>query len=84
MTEADQISAWANVPHELAELVVMRANQRGLRLRNLRSQLRHPDLVDARHAIAKEARGMHYSFPVIGRALSRDHTSVMHLLRTRG
>ena len=84
MTDADRISAWANVPHGLAELVVMRASQRGLRLRSLRSQLRHPDLVAARHAIAKEARRLEYSYPVIGRALNRDHTSIMHLLRTRG
>lgn len=84
MTDADRISEWAEVPHELAELVVMRANQRGLRLAVLRSSLRISELVTARRAISKEAREMGYSYPVIGRALCRDHTSIMHLVRTCG
>lgn len=84
MTEADRLSKCANVPHDLAELVVMGANRIGSSLRWFRSDHRFSDLVDGRAWVAREARARGHSFPSIGRALNRDHSTVMHLVRTRG
>lgn len=81
MTDADRISTWADVPHELAELVVMSALRADLPVRLLRSDDRHQHLVEIRRQVAIEARSLGYSFPVIGRAMNRDHSSVMHYFK---
>jgi chromosomal replication initiation ATPase DnaA len=38
-------------------------------------------LVAARREFAREARRQGYSFPEIGRALGRHHTTIMHLVK---
>jgi hypothetical protein len=75
---AEQLSAWANVPLDLAELVI-EANRRRKRygLDLLRSNTKSAGLTVVRHAIAREARARGYSYPAIGRALNRDHSSIM-------
>jgi chromosomal replication initiation ATPase DnaA len=84
MTDADRISQFANVPHDLAELVVMGANRIGSSLKWFRSDRRFEELVAGRAWVAREARQRGHSFPAIGRALNRDHSSIIHLVRTRG
>jgi hypothetical protein len=72
MTEADRLSENANVPHGLAELVVIWSEKQGRTLRQVRSECRDRDLVWIRRMVAREARRRNYSFPQIGRALNRD------------
>lgn len=77
MTEADRISTFADVDHGLAELVVMGANRTGSSIRALRGPSRALELIAARRWIIARARPR-YSFPEIGRALNRDHTTIVH------
>lgn len=80
---AKSISAWANVPLELAQIVVSMNRHRGYcDLKQLRSSCRDTDTVKIRWQIAVEARKRGYSYPAIGRALNRDHTSILHAVRT--
>jgi chromosomal replication initiation ATPase DnaA len=88
MTEAERLSCFADVPLELAELVVSRAEQNQVDLRTLRRSDRTPAVVPVRHAIAQEARAHRgiggapvFSFWQIGRALNRDHTSIIYAVR---
>ena len=82
MTEAERLSEVADIPLHLAQLVVMRVNASGYTLRFVRSELRWTELVDLRQAIATEAKTK-FSYPQIGRALNRDHTTIISLLRRR-
>ena len=84
MTEADRLSAFASVPHGLAELVVLVCNQVGRSLRSIRADGQHRDGARIRRQIALEARWQGYSYPAIGRALNRDHSTIMHLVKTPG
>lgn len=81
MTDADRIAAYANVPHGLAEIVVMTANRLGYPVKSVRREGQTAPVVAARRVIAHKARAEGYSYPQIGRALNRDHTTVMSLLR---
>ena len=82
MTEADRLSVHANVPLALAQLVAMHADRLGYTLRNIRNDRRQRPLVRARWQIIALARNEGFSLPVIGRAMNRDHTSIIHALRT--
>jgi chromosomal replication initiation ATPase DnaA len=84
MTEADRLSDYADVPHELAELVVIHANRADVGIKSLRSPDRRYSMVRIRRGIAIEARAMGYSYTKIGRALNRDHTTVIDLVRKPG
>ena len=44
---------------------------------------RSSDLVDERQRIAKELKKEGYSFPAIGKAMDRDHSSILHLVNKR-
>jgi hypothetical protein len=79
-SEADKISEWALVPQSLAELLVERALEAGLPLKQLRSDCRLPKFVTFRKAFCKEARQKHFMLSHIGRALRRDHTTVRYLV----
>lgn len=86
MTEADRIADNANVPHGLAELVVIYAEKHGRTVRQVRGECRDRDLVWIRKMISREARRnrpRRYSFPQIGRALNRDHTTVCSYINGR-
>lgn len=80
-TEADRICAYANVPIELAKLVTDRAWRHRVSVKWLRSDAKHCDLIKCRTDIALRARELGYSYPIIARALNRDHSSVMHLVQ---
>lgn len=77
MTEADRLAENANVPHGLAELVVIWADKQGRTLRQLRGECRDGDLVWIRKMVSREARRRKFSFHQIGRALNRDHTTIV-------
>lgn len=79
-SEADKISEWAQVPQLLAELLVERAKEAGLPLKQLRSDCRLKEMVNFRKAFCKEARKKHFMLSHIGRALRRDHTTVRYLV----
>ena len=83
MTEAERLSRFADIPLYLAQLVVMRVNATGYSLKFVRSGKRWDNLVDIRQSIAAEAREHEFSYPQIGRALNRDHTTIISLLRRR-
>jgi chromosomal replication initiation ATPase DnaA len=83
MTEADRLSEYANVPHELAEIVVIHCNRADIGVKSLRAPDKRFCMVQIRKAIAVDARARGYSLPKIGRALNRDHTSIHSLLRSR-
>jgi chromosomal replication initiation ATPase DnaA len=77
----------------LAEIVVLEANRLDLSVRDLRADCRKPALVRARWRIAEAARAVphpeypaqpRFSLPEIGRALNRDHTTILHGLRKVG
>jgi chromosomal replication initiation ATPase DnaA len=82
---AEQLSAWANVPLPLAQLVADAAEQNDIPLETLRSEAQRKELVEIRAAVAKAARQFRSSGPMvprftyaqIGRALNRDHTTRM-------
>lgn len=79
MTQADRISQWANVPLPLALLVVnMNHSRRRCSLKRLRSACREAPVFKVRQAIAKAAVREGYSYSEIGRALNRDHSTIMY------
>ncbi len=82
-TSARDIASFANIPLDLAKLVVFGCIARGIDVRELRSERRQQYLVVLRRVIASQARQQGYSYTVIGRALNRDHTTIMSALGAR-
>jgi hypothetical protein len=80
-TDADRLSQWARVPHSLAELVVSVARQRNHSLKYLRSGSRRKELVRCRWEIAAKARKLGHSYERIGRALNRDHSTIIYAMQ---
>ena len=78
---ADRLSEWANVPLQLAQLVAKAADEADITLQRLRSPVKRADIVRVRWNIAREARRLNYSYSTIGRALNRDHTTVIYGIR---
>jgi hypothetical protein len=78
---AQRICAFANVPLPLAEYVVAVAEFKNIRVSELRSDSREMELVRTRAIIAKRARENGYTLQAIGRALNRDHTTIIHAIR---
>ena len=67
------------------EAVVARvAYDTGWTVAQLKSPKRTAAMVNARALVAIEARHLGFSYPAIGRALNRDHSSIVHLVQTRG
>lgn len=82
-TAADRICAFANVPLDLAMLVVNTSIDHDLPVKLVRSNDKRLRFVNCRADIARKAREMGYSYPLIARAINRDHSSVMYLVRGR-
>ena len=78
----EQLAEWASVPRELAEIVFSKSLSHNIDVPSIRSDLKCRHMVAARREIAVEAREQSFSYPKIGRALNRDHTSVRHLVVT--
>lgn len=85
MSDVDHLQEWADIPRELAEIVVIEANKHGLTLKQLRSPSVEAHRYSARKKIALKARSRPtpFSFPQIGRAINRDHSTVISMLRGR-
>jgi chromosomal replication initiation ATPase DnaA len=74
-----QLSQWASVPCDLAELVFQQnARWKTCGIKRLRSSDRTTKIVRVRWAIAKAAVGLGYTYSEVGRALNRDHSSIMY------
>lgn len=54
----------------------------GITLKDLQSKRKTSELVTARFYIANKLREAQFALSVIGKLLNRDHTSVMHAVRT--
>jgi len=54
----------------------------GVTLGAILSKAKDRKLVEARREVVIKARMEGYSLPMIGRALNKHHTSILHLLRT--
>ena len=67
----------------LNSIVTQVCNEANARPDDVRNGGNRKELVDLRAEIARRARLAGFSFPQIGRAMNRHHTSVMHLLKGR-
>jgi chromosomal replication initiation ATPase DnaA len=77
MRAAERISAYAGVELELAELVVLGAKVHHVPVDQLRSNLKHYRFVRVRRWVVARARPR-WSWWQIGRALNRDHSTLIH------
>lgn len=77
-SEAEHLARCADIPEPLAGLVIQTAQDCGLSLAELRSDSRWRPLVRARQKAIKRARACSYSYWQIGRALNRDHSTIIH------
>jgi len=69
--------------HSLSGMLATCAKAFGFTVEQLVSPSHSHSLVAARREFAHEARRGGYSFPEIGRALRRHHTTIMHLVETK-
>jgi chromosomal replication initiation ATPase DnaA len=81
MTDTDRLAHDAGVPADLAALVVLAANRLGVTVRCFRAPGRRIAFVRARQRVAVGARDLGFTYQAIGRALNRDHSSVIHAER---
>ena len=81
MTDTDRLAHDADVPADLAALVVLAANRLGVSVRCFRAAGRRLPFVRERQLVAVSARDSGFTYQAIGRALNRDHTSVIHAER---
>lgn len=81
MSEIVSLSQRANIPLRLAGIVAFRATCAGIGLKTLRSCDRSKHLVRLRQRIAYEARQSGFSLWQIGRAINRDHNTVMYSIK---
>lgn len=65
------------IKNDLKELV----HESGYSMNEILSRRRQSELVDAREVIVKALLKKGYTFSAIGRAMNRDHTSIIHLSR---
>lgn len=68
----------SHVPDALRQIINEVCEQRQVSLGQLKGRSRKRPLVDARRTIAIMARAKGCSYPQIGHALNRDHTTIMH------
>lgn len=85
VTDTDYLQECADIPRELAEIVVVEANKYGFTLKQLRGPSRERHRYWVRRNIARIARLRDdpFSYPQIGRALNRDHSSIVSMIRGR-
>ncbi len=81
MTDVDRLAMYADVPRPLARIVVQGAEHFGWPLAAIRGPRRVPILVEARWAIACQARKRGFTYWQIGRAMNRDHSSIVHAVQ---
>jgi len=81
MTPAERLAADAGIPRRLAALVVDGAERAGVSLRSFRADDRRPHLILERNRVIVIARDRGHSLPQIGKALSRDHSTILHAER---
>lgn len=65
----------------LPRMIEAVARAEGVTVRSVMRDVREQPQVRVRRAVSVVARRAGYSFPVIGRALDRDHTTIMHHVR---
>ena len=68
------------VRHDPDVMLYQMCHELGVSVWRVRSRSRDRKLVMVRRDIAHRLREAGHSFPAIGKALNRDHTSIMHLL----
>ena len=81
MTETERLAHIADVPPDLAALVVLQANRADVSLREFRRPGRPKNLTPHKQRLAVIAREHGFSWWQIGRALNRDHSTVIHAYR---
>lgn len=57
--------------------------ENGFDIKKIRAQCRERSIVDKRRIVSKEMREIGYSYPEIGAAMHRDHTTIMNQLGVR-
>ena len=77
-----EVALWANIPRSLASLVCTVAERHGITMAAMRGDSRAHRFVVARRELAQEATAAGFGSPTIGRALNRDHSTVLHHLKT--
>lgn len=77
-TNAPNIASYADVPIGLATMVVLICTENRVWVGDARSNRKTDRLVAVRQIIATQARAAGYSYPTIGRALNRDHSTIMY------
>jgi chromosomal replication initiation ATPase DnaA len=75
------LASRANAPAALSALVRSISTESGMQLADILGPNRSRRLFHVRRTIALEARERGYSFPQIGRALNRDHSTIVHAVR---
>jgi chromosomal replication initiation ATPase DnaA len=66
----------------LEEILDVAARSLGFSLEQLRSRDRHESVVTARKMVMAEGRATGFTYAAIGRALDRDHTTVISDVRS--
>lgn len=66
--------------HPLLELLEKVSETHGLKVEDLKSRSVLREFVEARRDFAKQARDCGYSYPYIGRVLSKHHTTIYGLV----
>lgn len=79
----DQLREWANIPTGLARLLCTFAEQEEVSVRKLRGESRVAALVRKRREFARLADDCGFAAASIGRALNRDHSTILHHLKDR-
>lgn len=81
MTDTERLAHNASVPADLAALVVLAANRLGVSTETFRGANQTRRFFHERCRIAVIARDHGFRYWAIGRALNRDHSTVMHAER---
>lgn len=84
MEPAERLAHCARVPKPLAQLVIEGAVQFGVDIGHFRGPSKKRAVAMARREIAVEARQQGYSFETIGRALNRDHSTIVYAVARAG
>ncbi|QGP80015.1 hypothetical protein [Sphingobium sp. CAP-1] len=75
---AELLATVSNSPPLLCQIIFTAAGDDKAMVADLRSNLQGDPLCRLRHAIAWAGKELGFSYHSIGRALNRDHSSVMH------
>jgi chromosomal replication initiation ATPase DnaA len=81
-TQLDNRVASDVTTERIYPIIALVAEERKLHVDDIISSSQHVDLVDARREISIRARARKFTFPAIGRALHRHHTTIVHLVNT--